>query len=193
MILSRKGLFILFVFLLPGFVNAQQRVIVHKPDVELTLLGLLRPFKPVLTNYILEIHPGWLIKEVFDSSKGFTTISCLDPKDTSNLVMSIVSYPYEGLDSAKWLSSKNFLRTKYGDAGIGLKTLFEDDTIAKNPSNGILAKYEVLARLPDRLEYLASVATTHEALLLRVPLSAEEYNKRISYFQKIVEDLKAPK
>jgi hypothetical protein len=30
-------------------------------------------------------------------------------------------------------------------------------------------------------------------LLLRAPLSAEEYNERISYFRKIVEDLKASK
>ncbi|HET9137273.1 MAG TPA: hypothetical protein VFO76_11590 [Candidatus Kapabacteria bacterium] len=193
MILSRKGLFLLFILLLPSFAIAQQRVIVHKPEVELTLLGLLRPFKPVLTKYIVEIHPGWLIKELFDSSKGVTTILCLDPADSMHLIMSLISYPYQGLDSIKWAASRQFLQTKYGDAGIGIKTLSDQDSITANPKNGILAVYEGLAKLPDHLEYLASVATTQEAILIRVPLSTDEYNDRISYFRKIIEDIKVKK
>jgi hypothetical protein len=193
MTLSRRCIFLLVLLLLPSFANAQQRVIVHKPEVELTLLGLLRPFKPVLTKYTVEIHPGWLIKEIYDSSKGVTTVLCLDPADSMHLFMSLISYPYQGLDSIKWAASRQFLQTKYGDAGIGIKTLSDQDTISTNSKHGILATYEGLAKMPDRLEYLASVATTQEAILVRVPLSSDEYNTRISYFRKIVEDIKVTK
>lgn len=186
----RAILFLFITVLSPMGTFAQKNVIIHQPQAELKLPGLLRPFKPVLAKYTFEIHPGWLVKEIFDSSKQLTMIECLDPRDTDRLIVSILSYPYTNLDSAKWAQSKEYFRTRYGDKGIGLKDLSETDTIAINPPNGILAVYEVVAKFPDHLEYLAQIVTRSETLLFKVPLATEEYGQRIDYFRRIVSDLK---
>jgi hypothetical protein len=191
--LLQRSFYVLLLLLIPTILFCQKRIITHTPQAELKLPGLLRPFTPELPNYVLEVHPGWLIREILDSTTLLTILNCFDPHDTDRLYMSIISYPYSGLDSARWASTKEYFKTKYGDHGIGLMTLSDQDTITTNPPNGILAIYEVLAKFPDRMEYLASVVTTKEILLLRAPIPQEEYNERIAYFRKIVADLKIKK
>lgn len=192
----RKSLFTigltiqLFCMLLSSsIVFSQKRLIVHPPQAELKLPGLARRFYPTTAKYSIELHPGWLVKETYDSVFHWTSIRCINPKDSDEVFLKVESLPSESssFDTAVWSELKNGLRDQYGKQDIGTLVLFDSTYLP--PSNGILARYELLANNNNRLTYTASIITNKETLMVSVQLGNDATNDRIPYYRSLVANI----
>ncbi len=168
---------------------AQKRLIIHPPQAELKLPGLARRFYPVTAKYSIELHPGWLVKETYDSVFHWTSIRCINPKDSDEIFLKVESLPSESssFDTAIWTELKNGLRDQYGKQEIGTLVLFDSTYLP--PSNGILARYELLANNNNRLTYTASIITNTETLMVSVQLGNDATNDRIPYYRSLVANI----
>ncbi|HYM21538.1 MAG TPA: hypothetical protein VEW28_11125 [Candidatus Kapabacteria bacterium] len=176
-----------------GFsLHAQTKVIIHPPQAELKLPGLLRPLHLTLAKYTIERHPGWQAKETYDSATHIVTLEFCDPNDTSTILMRCTSQSYDrrSFDSIQWNKTKEHIRTGYGDRGVGVMPLF-DSSLCEKPVNGIIGRYEVLARHPDRIEYCAAIMTTSEGILLTANFPSEDFSDRLTYFRTIARDIRS--
>ena len=100
-------------------------------------------------------------------------------------------YESKGFDSAEWNSLKKSIRESYGNRGIGLRPLDEQITDpAMRDSSGVLARYELLAKHPDYLEYIDAIVGKTSLVLLTVQLKPEEYAQKIGYFRDIAASVK---
>jgi hypothetical protein len=147
--------------------------------------------KLVFTHYTIERHPSWPAKEEFDSTSGVTVLTCTKPDDSSAVIYRCVSHPYDAkhFDSVQWNSTKEQIKTGYGDRGIGVMVVFDSSLYAK-PVGGVVGRFEVLAKYSAGVEYAAAIMTTKEALLFTAQIPTDEFTDRLSYFRTIVRDIK---
>lgn len=173
-------------------VSAQKRVVVHRPTAELKLDGLLRRLPLSLAHYSIELHPGWLVTETFDSATTLTTLVCTDPSDTLTTFLRSASHPASGVsfNVKDWNSLKGQLRSGYGDHNIGTKVLLDSVMKDVKASFGVHATYELLAKLDDRLEFIAMVITNTETLFVSVDFAPDEYQANIPYYRSIVSGIR---
>ncbi len=174
-----------------GASNAQTKKIVHPPQAGTGLPGLIRPFSPELAHYTIPLDPSWVLTETYDSSRGLATLVGTMPDDSLVLMFKCISRPANGntLTSGQWGSLKDQLRSGYGDRKVGTMVLF-DTTLIGHPVRGVIAIFEILARMPDHLEFAAAVVTTREILLITAPIVTEEAAQRISYYRSILSELR---
>lgn len=166
----------------------QKRVIVHQPTAELKLQGLLRRMPLSLAHYSIELHPGWLITETYDSLTMLSTVVCSDPHDSLDIFLRSASHPADGkhLKFNDWNTLKDHLRAGYGDRKIGTKVILDTTIKGVNEANGVNAVYELLANLSDRLEFVAMVVTNTETIFVSADFPSDEYKTRTDYYQSIV-------
>jgi len=185
--------YLLFIVLFSINAHAQQRKIIHQPQTTVIIPGLRRAFKPDLENISLEVNPGWKAEEIFDSSENIYQLVFTDPEDSAKKFLSVLleNYRTHTFDSAEWVKLKQSIRESYGDRGIALRplsyTLF---TFGNNDSTGILARYELLARQKEYVEYICALVGKTTLLLLTVPLKPDEYTQKIIYFKEIAYSLR---
>ncbi len=190
-----KGAVLLFILLscfsLVSGIKAQIRTIYHSPEATLSMPELLRIFKPELATYSIQLHPGWLQKEEYDSLKHISVLYGLDPADTNHIFIKVISQHFTSrtIDPKSWTLLKANLRSNYGNRKIGTVEL-SDSIFAIKTDKGILARYELLAKLPDSYEYSATIITPSETLLLIADLSAsDEATKKLYYFREIAANI----
>lgn len=171
---------------------ASQQRLVHRPQAKLEIQGFLRRMNLALADYSIELNPGWLVTESRDSASGITTVLCTDPSDSLSQFLEMISHPADGkhLSIPQWSKLKDQLRTRYGDQKIGTKVLFDTTMIAKPDSHGVQAIFEILARLPDRLQFAATVVTSNETILLTADIPNDDYLSKINYYATIVSGIR---
>jgi hypothetical protein len=189
---SAYAALLLCMFLGPTNASSQDRSVVHKPQATLGIQGFLRRLNLQLADYSVELNPGWLVTESKDSSNGITKVLCVDPTDSLHLFLEMISHPADGehFSVQEWEKLKDQLRAGYGDRKIGTKVLFDTNMISKTGSHGVQAIFEILARLPDRLQFAATVVTKTETILLTADIPNDDYLSKINYFATIVSSVR---
>lgn len=179
--------------LLPVIGFAQETRLVHKARTSVIIPGLRREFKAELAKLSLEVNPGWKAEEIENDSEHIYQLHFTNPEDSTKQYLSLLMEHYEskGFDSAKWNKLKNSIRESYGDRRIALRPLSEKITdSATRDSSGIIARYELLAKHDNYLEYINAVVGKTSLLLMTVPFKFDEYGEKIGYFRDIAESIK---
>jgi hypothetical protein len=184
---------IFFILFFLGNAFAQQREVIHKPQTSVIIPGLRREFKAELAHITLEVNPGWRAQEIFDSTEKIYQLVFTDPDDSSKRFLSLLleNYRTDKFDSTEWNKLKQSIRVSYGNRGIALHEL--SDLLFKaelSDSSGILARYELLTKQKDYLEYINAMVGRTSLILLTVPLTPEEYDRKIAYFMEVAQSLK---
>ncbi|MBS1903342.1 MAG: hypothetical protein JSS75_06545 [Bacteroidetes bacterium] len=97
------------------------------------------------------------------------------------------------MTSHEWDNLKDQLRSEYGDRKIGTMVLLDTTMIGHPTSEGIVGRLELLARMPDHLEFAAAVVTTREILLLTAPIPNEEITSKVPFYRSIVAEIRVQK
>lgn len=183
---------ILFCFLFPLQGFAQQKTITHKARTTVVIPGLRREFDAELANLSIEVNPGWQAEEIDDSIEHIYQLVFTDPYDSTKILSLLMErYESKGFDSITWSSLKNSIRESYGNRGIALRPLDEQITgTGMRDSSGVIARYELLAKFSDHLEYIDAIVGKTSLTLLTMPLKSEEYRKKIGYYRDIAGSIK---
>ncbi|MDP4219589.1 MAG: hypothetical protein Q8916_01805 [Bacteroidota bacterium] len=186
-----SALALLFVFNLK--LHAQNKKIRHPAQTSTILPGLRRVFHATLTDISIEANPGWDAEESYDETRRIYRLVFSNPQDSSQTFLSCLVEPYHGStsDSAHWNKLKASIRESYGNRGIAVHDLGETLSFGSQAdSSGILARYELLAKHDDYLEYVDAVLGRTELVLVTAPVKPEEYQARIPYLRNVAESLK---
>ncbi len=183
---------VITVTLLIDYSFAQQKKVVHKARTSVVIPGLRREFDAELAKISIDINPGWQAEETDDSIEHIYQLLVTDPYDSTKIASLLMQrYESKGFDSIKWNVLKNSIRESYGNRGIALRPLNDQITDSKSrDSSGVIARYELLAKFSDHLEYINAVVGKKSLVLLTMPLKSEEYRKKISYYREIAGSIK---
>ncbi len=184
----------LFCLLLPLQGFAQQKKITHKARTTVVIPGLRREFDAELAHISIELNPGWQAEEIEDPIEHIYQLLISDPYDSTKIASLLMQrFESKGFDSIKWNGLKNSIRESYGNRGIALRPLNEQITSAQmRDSLGVIARYELLAKYSDHLEYINAVVGKKSLVLLTMPLESEAYRKKIGYYREIAGSIKLP-
>jgi hypothetical protein len=187
-------LFVLSIFV-PTVVSAQKRTIIHRPTARLELNGLLRRMPLSLAGYSIELHPGWLVTETFDSTTGLSTLQCSAPSDSLLIFLRSASHPADGskLTSTDWEGLKDKLRAGYGDRKIATRVVSDSLYEANGKRGDLKANFEILARFSDHLEYVAMLVTAYETIFVSADFPNEEEVSKLQYYRSIVSGIRVTK
>jgi hypothetical protein len=182
----------LFCIFLPFHGYAQQKKIIHKARTSMVIPGLRREFDAELANLSIEANPGWQAEESIDSIEHIYQLAFTQPDDSTKILSLLMErYESKGFDSLRWNALRLSIRQSYGDRGIALRPLDEQITnAAMSDSTGIIARYELLAKFSDHLEYIDAVVGKSSLVLLTIPIKSDEYRKKIGYFRDISASIK---
>ena len=144
-----------------------------------------------LASYSVELHPGWLVTETYDSAKAVTVIRCTNPNDSTKEFATFISHPIKlsTLDTTTWESIIGSVRAGYGDRNIGTLVLFDTLLHKKPVANEQLGRAEILANRQDLLEYAAIVVTSSESIMLTAVMPNTDYESRLSYIRSIASSI----